>query len=85
MSRTPLILHERLEQKIDELEKLDVIEKATGPVSWISPVVVVPKQNGIRLCVDMQQTNSAIVWERHPIPTVEEVIHDLKMCFQNLI
>ena len=37
-----------------------------------------PKPNGaIRLCVNMRQANGAIVRERHPIPTVDEVLHDL--------
>ena len=37
-----------------------------------------PKPNGdIRLRVDMRQANAAIVRERHPIPTVDEVLHYL--------
>ena len=36
------------------------------------------KANGdICLCVDTRQANGAIVWERHPIPTVDEILHDL--------
>lgn len=78
LRRIPFHLRERVEKKIAELEQLDVIEKATGPTPWISPVVVVPKSNmDIRLCVDMRQANTAIVRERHPIPTVDEVLHDL--------
>lgn len=39
---------------------------------------VVPKPNGdLRLCVDMGQANSAMVRERHPIPTVDGILHDL--------
>ena len=56
--------------------EFDVIEKAEGPTPWISPVVVVPccKPNGdLRLCADMRQANSAIVRERHCIPTVDEI------------
>ena len=61
----------------EPLKTADVIEKAEGPRPWISPVVV-PKPNGdIRLYVDMKQGNSAIVGERHPIPAVDEILHDL--------
>ena len=31
----------------------------------------------IRVCVDMRRANEAIERERHPIPTIEEVLHDL--------
>ena len=78
MRRVPFSLRDKLEKKLDELVDLDVIEKAEGPTPWISPVVVVPKPNGdLRLCVDMRQANCAIVRERHPIPTVDEILHDL--------
>ena len=40
--------------------------------------MVVPKQDGdIRICVGMRRANEAIERERHPIPTIEEVLHDL--------
>ena len=78
MRRVPFSMRDKLEQKLNELVDLDVIERAEGPTPWISPVVVVPKPNGdIRLCVDMRQANGAIVRERHPIPTVGEILHDL--------
>ena len=40
--------------------------------------MVVPKPDGdIRICVDMRRANEAIERERHLIPTIEEVLHDL--------
>ena len=49
-----------------------------GPTPWVSPVVVVPKQNDeIRLFVDMRRANEAIIRERYQIPTVDEVLHNL--------
>ena len=64
--RIPLSQRAKLEEKLDELEKLDIIEKAEGPTPWVSPVVIVPKKNDIRLCVDMRQANEAVIRERHP-------------------
>ena len=41
-------------------------------------IVVVPKSDGdVRVCVDMRPANEAIIRERHPIPTVEEILQDL--------
>ena len=60
------------------MEKLDVIEKVTGPTPWISPVVVVPKKNkGVRVCVDMREANKAIGRDKHPVPTVDDLVGDL--------
>ena len=73
----PSSLSEKVESKLHEPEQLDIIEKVKGPTPWVSPIVVVPKPSGeIRLCVDMRRTNEAIVIERHPIPTVHEVLQE---------
>lgn len=42
-----------------------------------SPVVVVPKKQGVPLCVDMRRASEAVVRERYPISTTEEVLQDL--------
>ena len=76
--RVPFSLREKVESKLHELEQLDIIEKVKGPTPWVSPIVVVPKPSGeIRLCVDMRRANEAIVRERHPVPTVDEVLQDM--------
>ena len=78
MRRVPFNLREKLGNKLDELEKLDIIEKVNEPSKWISPVVVVPKPGGdIRLCVDMRQPNEAVKRVRHFIPTIDELLQDM--------
>ena len=74
----PFSLREEIEKKLERLLEMDIIERAEGPTPWVSPIVAAPKPNGdIRLCVDMRQANSAILRERHPIPTVDEVLQNL--------
>ena len=77
--RIPFGLRAKVDGKLDELLQADIIEEIPeGPSSWISPLVVVPKSDGdVRVCVDMRRANEAIIRERHPIPTVEELLHDL--------
>ncbi len=76
--RIPFSLRDKVESKVKELQELDIIEPVEGPTPWVSPVVVVPKPNGdIRLCVDMRRANEAIIRERHPIPTVDEVLQTI--------
>ena len=76
--RTPFSLRDKVKEKIEELVTMDIIEPVEGPTPWVSPVVVVPKQNDeIRLCVDMRRANEAIIRERYPIPTVDEVLQSV--------
>ena len=78
--RIPFSLREKVEQKIAELEKADIIEPIEGPTPWISPIVCVSKPHNpeeIRMCVDMRMANTAIERERHLTPTITEVIADV--------
>ena len=78
MRRIPFSLKDKVTAKVNELLENDIIERVERPTTWISPVVVAPKPLGdIRLCVDMRRANEAIVRERLPIPTVDEVLESL--------
>ena len=78
MRRVPFSLNDKVTAKVNELFEKDIIEKIEGPTAWVSPAVVAPKASGdIRLCVDMRRANEAIIRERLPIPTVDEVLESL--------
>jgi len=78
LRRVPFALRDKVKAKIDELLEGDMIERVEGPTTWASPVVVAPKPSGeIRLCVDMRRANEAVIRERLPIPTVDEVLEEL--------
>ena len=78
--RIPFHLRQKVENELEKLEHDDIIEKIPDntPTEWVSPVVIVPKQNNnIRLRVDMRVANTAIKRTRHPIPTLESVPMEL--------
>ena len=71
--RIPFHMRQQVPAELEKLEQQGIIEKVDGP---ISPLVVIPKKNGeIRLCVDMRMPNKAIRRERHPTPTIDDLIH----------
>ena len=85
--RVPHGLRKKLEDKLDELLDYDIIKAVNEPAEWVSPIVVSPKRNGdIRMCVDMRRANAAVIRERHPLATVDEIIQDMHGCqvFSNL-
>ena len=78
--RIPFHLRNKVADELKRLEQNDIIEDATGPTPWVSPIVAAPKPknpNEVRVCVDMRFPNQAIRRERHPSPTVDYIIHSL--------
>ncbi|XP_040063180.1 uncharacterized protein LOC120837702 [Ixodes scapularis] len=76
----PFNIHELITKEIRRLEELDVIEKASGPTTWVSPIVVVPKPHAldtVRMRVDIRRANQAIDRERHASPTLDNLVTSL--------
>lgn len=76
--RVPFHIQKQVSEELEQLEHQGIIEKVDGATPWVSPLVVTPKKNGsVRLCVDMRRPNEAIRRERHPSPTLDDLIHIL--------
>jgi hypothetical protein len=75
--KIPFHMREKVETEIKKLLDWGVIEKAEGATPWVSPIVIIPKPNNteeVRLCIDMRQVNKAILRQRNPSPTIEDVL-----------
>lgn len=74
----PYALKDKVEQEYDRLESEGIMEKVKHS-EWGSPAVVIQKPDGgVRICVDYKATvNFQIAESRYPIPTVENVFHEL--------
>lgn len=65
----------KIKQVIQELLDKGIIERSDGPLTWVSPLVPVRKNDGkIRLCVDMREANRAVQKENYPMPNIDAAI-----------
>ena len=42
--RLPFHIRDQVEAELKNLEELDIVERAEGPIPWVSPIVVAPKR-----------------------------------------
>jgi len=78
--RISLMLKKKLEAKLAELERDGITEDMTGPIPWVSPIIVALKHKNpddIIVCEEMHTANQAIVHERQLMHTVGEILVDL--------
>ena len=78
--RIPFAMRAKLSKELQRLEDMGIIEDVQGPTTWASPIVCFPKPNNpeeIRMCIDMRVPNKAILRERHPSPTIDDLIQQL--------
>ena len=79
--RVPFHQRQKVTAELRDLERNDIIERLNGPTPWVSPIVVVPKPKRpgeVRICVDMREPNRAIIRERHPSPTMDDIVQQAK-------
>lgn len=82
--RVPHAMKEKLKNKLDELLKTNIIEKATEYSECVNFLVIVQKKDkerSLRLCIDPFELNKNIKNEHTLMPTFDEVaskLHDMK-------
>ena len=79
--RVPFQLRKQLDEWIEDYIEKDIIEPVVDECTdWVSGLVVTPKPRNpkeVRVCGNYSQANKAVKRERHPIPTVEELIDNM--------
>ena len=76
--RVPVSLKDKLKSELDRLETENIIAKVVEPTKWVSSLVIVETPNKLRICLDPQDLNKALQRSHYPIPTIEEILPDLK-------
>ena len=72
--RLPVALRSVVKTELDTMVNKEIIAPVTEPTPWVSSMVVTQKKNGkIRICLDPQHLNKAMMRCHYPLPTIEEV------------
>ena len=72
--RVRVHVRDKLKAKLADLTHQGLITPVTSPTPWVSNLVVVDKPSGdIRICLDPQSLNDAVLREHYPTPTLDEV------------
>lgn len=70
----PIPLRKPLKEELNRLQKLGIIQAVDEYTPWVSPIVVVKKDSGVRLCVDYTHLNRAVLRSYFPIGKVESIL-----------
>ena len=73
LRRVPLAFRDGVSAELSSLLEKGII-KPIDASPWVSNLVVARKKTGgLRICVDLRQVNKAIIPDKYPLPTVEEL------------
>ena len=71
--KVPVALRDRLKEELDKLVREKVITPVTEPTNWVSSLVLANKPEKLRICIDPQDLNKALLRAHYPLPTIEDV------------
>ncbi len=78
LRKMPIAIQAQLKDKLQRLERLDLIERVDTPTEWISSLVAVKKPNGeLRLCIDPKPLNKALRRSHYPMNTIDNLLPEL--------
>ncbi len=73
LRRIPLALRDAVEAELHRLVEMDIIEPVDAS-PWVSNLVIAKRKGGgLRLCVDLTDVNKAVIQDKYPLPTAEEL------------
>ena len=70
-------LKPKIEEELDKMVEEGILEKVNHS-NWATPIVPVPKKNGLRICGDFKVTvNPQLQIDHHPLPKIEDIFASL--------
>lgn len=71
--KIPHTIREEVKKELDEMVTQKIITPVTKPTPAVSPMVVVKRNNKIRICIDPSEINKNLKRRHYPLNTIEEI------------
>lgn len=72
--KVPVALRDRLKEELDNLVKEKIIRPVTEPTSLMFSLVLVNSHaDKLRICINPQNLNKALLRAHYPVPAIEEM------------
>ena len=76
--RLPVALQKSVKAELDTFVKRGVLILVEEPTPWVNQMAVIHKHNDkLRLCIDPQSLNEALMREHYKLPNLDEVLTNL--------
>ena len=76
--KVPIAIEQEVKSEIEKLVKREILIPVDEPSTWVSQMAVPRKSSGkIRICIDPQPLNSALLREHYLLPTFDDVLPKL--------
>ena len=75
--RIPIHLRDQLKNELEKLEKNGIIKKTEKHTDWVSNVLLVSKNNTMRICLDPIPLNKALKRPNCQFTTMDEILPEL--------
>jgi len=73
--KIPIAIQDDVKREIDSLVEREILVPVTEPTKWVSQMAVVHKANGkLRICIDPQPLNTALMREHFKLPILDDVL-----------
>ena len=74
----------KIENKIDKMQKMEIIPEVVKQTDWAAVMVLALKKNGqIRVCINFSELSKSIRCEQFQIPVAEEIFSKMQLSMLN--
>lgn len=75
--RIPIALRQELQNRLQEMVNQKIIIKEERHTDWVSNILLVKRNNKLRICLDPIALNKALKRPHYQVPTIDEILPEL--------